>query len=72
MKPEILKLAEECGFDSEDGGVFKFDNFDVEAFYKAAFNAGIEASTKYWIGYAADNYDLLQLDKAIRALEITE
>lgn len=50
MNEEILKLAKECWpeefrYDTDDRYVtFKFE--ELTAFYRAAFNAGIEAAVK--------------------------
>jgi hypothetical protein len=31
-RDDIIRMAREAGYDPEDGGVFKFDNFDLERF----------------------------------------
>jgi antibiotic biosynthesis monooxygenase (ABM) superfamily enzyme len=31
-KNQIIRIAQEAGYNPEDGGVFKFDNFDLERF----------------------------------------
>ena len=44
MNDEILKLAKECGITHNTWDYQ--DKCAVEAFYRAAFNAGIEAAAK--------------------------
>lgn len=43
MNPDILKLAKE--FETQDGYYMLIDS-ELEAFYRAAFNAGLEAAAK--------------------------
>ena len=81
MNKEILKLAKEhnaCTM-SKDGKVYcvTFGNEELEAFYRAAFNAGLEAAAKVVdanikqcspTGYLQEV--LVSNAAAIRALEI--
>lgn len=47
MNEEILKLAQECGIQiNHRFGEIYTGNVQLEAFYRAAFNAGIEAAAK--------------------------
>ncbi len=46
MTNEILKLAKECGAGSTNNGTIVIYQEGIEAFYRAAFNAGIEAAAK--------------------------
>lgn len=64
MNEEIRKLAEECG-------VMKYYFKDeLEAFYKAAFNAGIEAAEKACeLGEGQSEYARYYLTQ-IRRLEL--
>ena len=44
MNEEILKLAKECGWSLE--GIHRPIEQKLEAFYRAAYNAGLEAGAK--------------------------
>ena len=67
MNEEILKLAKECGI------FIPFERTDVgphmEAFYRAAFNAGLEAAA-IECRNAAPTLDGSLCEEAIRALEM--
>lgn len=56
---EILRMAREAGYDPDDGGVFKFDQFDVERFaalvYAEAHKDGL------------DDFEAVVLPAAIKA-----
>lgn len=67
MNDEILKLAKECGYWS--GQTVEMNEAGIEAFYRAAFNAGLEAGAKVcddnerWINAS-------HIGSLIRALEM--
>ena len=42
MNEEIIKLAKDCGYWS--GETVEMNDIGIESFYKAAFNAGLEAA----------------------------
>ena len=70
MKPEILKLAKECGGDDcipnepDRDGNFYMHYIELERFYHLAFNAGLEAAAKH-VESDTHNYAL-----CIRTLEM--
>ena len=60
---EVLKLAKECGFK------FHYDEIEgLEAFYIAAFNAGLEAAASRCADVATP--DAYYIAEQIRALEM--
>lgn len=64
MNDDILKLAKEC-FCVIDGEWISFLEVDLEAFYRAAFNAGLEAAATKSARMANGN----SIAVAIRALK---
>ena len=72
MSEEILKLAQECGW-PEEAGEPECGSLNLEAFYRAAFNAGLNEAIR--VGYDTVQYgstfelaDQMRLD--IQALEL--
>ena len=57
---EVLKLAKACFCNSEH-----VDDQDIKAFYRAAFNAGLEEAAKCAYGTGDE-----QMEAQIRALEM--
>lgn len=77
MNDEILKLAQECGIQEWYLGVphnrsaIQCRHCDeLEAFYCAAFNAGIKKSAEHIEKYCHDDMTRPEEAAAIRALEI--
>ncbi len=71
-KDDIIRMAREAGYNPEDGGVFKFDDFDLERFAALVAAAEREACAKVCenIGDYDENVDEYYSDiyaTAIRA-----
>ena len=76
MSEEILKLAQECGW-PEEAGEPECGSLNLEAFYRAAFNAGLKEAemAAESITDDKDNSDSEKMGAeyvitAIRALEL--
>lgn len=69
MNEDILKLADGCCKD-KNFETYEFGDNELEAFYKAAFNAGIEAAEKACeLGEGQSEYARYYLTQ-IRRLEL--
>lgn len=62
MNERIQSLAEEAGYNPEDGGVFKFDDFKLEKFAELIIQ---ECTSLFPLTFTDERYQR-RIDKTIR------